>query len=278
MGKILYEDKSVSDVIYIAREFGEPNAQGFAQMVNVEHEVAKIYYGTTLVYEKPSAPTTYVADLVELTNCTTDIHFPYDFNGTMQVVVTPPSISDGQWSAFNYYYVGTGTSGSALYDVAQYTYSNTKNGSTPTVSVSGATSDLYFSFNHKKGTLTGTEFEVFKASGSSSASTNIDLYTDCGMDIPDEPLNGRTVRIKGIICDCSLYDYHNNVTHREQSFDATLVDTALSTRWSGRLGTASIYVILTGAAATATRKIRLYASGRSVELYGCVILKQIEIY
>ena len=241
-------------------------------------EIVKIYDGNVLVYQKQVAPTTYTANLAELTNCTTDKTFPYTFDGTTQITITPPSISDGQWSAFNYYYVGTGTSGSALNDIVNATYSNTQNGATPTVSVTGATSDLYFSFNHKKGTLTGTEFEVFKASSSSNASTNIDLYADCGMDIPDEPLNGRTIRIKGIICDCSLWDYHNGAIHQESSFDATLVDTALTTRWSGRLGTAAIYVTLTGAAATAKRKIRLYANGRNVPVSGCVILKQIEIH
>ena len=286
MGKILYDNKSVSDVIYIAREFGEPNAQGFVQMVNVEHEVAKIYYGSTLIYEKQAAPTVPVtAYLQELTNCTTDKTFSYTFTSDTTITITPPSISDGQWSAFNYYYVGTGTSGSALNDIVNATYSNTQNGATPQVSVTGATTNVYCSFNHKKGSLPTTThnllcFEVNKAATGTSATTTIDLYADCNVDIPDEVLLGRTIRIKGIVVDASLDDYFVDPDiNPKTEFDTTLTISSATSRW-GRAGLlSSIYTELRAGTTTSKRKIRLYTYGpRNAEKSGCCIIKQIEVY
>ena len=169
-------------------------------------EIAKIYYGTTLVYEKYTPPASYTA-YCSKQQCTTDLTFPYTMNAGSDITVNitatisaPTGTHMPKFRYFDYFRAGT-TSGS--HDLVNYTYNNHTNTSTPSVTVSNVQSDIYFDFVYQSVDMDGTAVEITATKprgsmrGESTRSIPNDFFSS--NSYPVNSIKGKYVKIIGNI-------------------------------------------------------------------------------
>lgn len=283
MGKLLFENKEIVSVFA-----GAPKT--------TPKEVVKIYYGTTLIWEKNTGPITATAHLMtpmvigeqNPDNCTLNQSFPYTFTDTTTIQVTPTSISSGQWS-IRYRYAVYDANSSLTGNEYNLTVTSDLNNAYNEVTfnaTSPSVTDYYFLFNHNKGSIVNSTFSA-NSSSLSSISSSIDLTDESGgvgITFPTTTgirpqiigIGGRKVRIEGWI------GLALSLETSENHFDETVICSPTSnspTVWITKQVATSKYVSLRYTAQDNLHggtAITLYISGKKVN--GAVKINKIEIF
>ena len=282
MGKLLFGNKEIVSV--------------FAGAQTTPKEVVKIYYGTTLIWEKNTGPITATAHLMtpmllgeqNPNNCTLNQSFPYTFTDTTTIRVTPTSISNGQWS-IRYKYAVYDANSSLTGNEYSLTVTSDLNNAYNEVTfnaTSPSITDYYFWFNHNKGSIVNSTFTV--SSAFSSATNSIDLSDNSGgvgITFPTTTgirpqiigISGRKVRIEGWLGTSTT-----NLETSENHFDSTIIcspTSSLPSRWVTKTISTRKYVTLqcrTQDVALNVTTISLTAQGKKVN--GAVKINKIEIF